>query len=174
MRKLMLIAAMAGALMAAQGGSQQLSPNQVVAVVDGKKVTVADVNRYLEAVTGNPNFTLNQVPAPQRLGVVQDYVTKQILYQYAKKVENTPTYKVLAKNLAVSIWAKQEAQKIKVSEKEIEEFYNKNKDKFKTKDGKYLPLSQVKAFIRQLLKSQKALQYIRSIINKHHIKYEIN
>jgi len=147
---------------------------QVVAVVDGQNVTSGEINQFLQAMTGKKDFTLDKVPSAQRKAVVKDYVTKyKILYPLAKSVENSATYRVLAKNLAISIWARKQAQNIRLTEGEIKKFYNENKERFKTKEGKYIPYEQVKPFIKQLLSGQKAGEQIRQILQKHKITYKI-
>jgi len=148
-----------------------INPNSVVAVVDGQKITAGEVTKYLQAITGNPQISLSTLPAPQRQAVVRDFVTTRILYRHAQPVTRTNTYKILAEKLAINIWAKQLAQRVKISESEIRNFYNQNKTKFKTKDGKMVPYEQVKPFIQQLLLRQKVNQQIQGILNRHKIQY---
>jgi|GEM_PF-3244912 transcription initiation factor TFIIIB Brf1 subunit/transcription initiation factor TFIIB len=148
-----------------------ISPNAVVAVVDGKKITANEVNQYLRAITGNPQISLTTLPAPQRQAVIRDFVTTKLLYQQARRVTNTPTYRILAEKLAINIWAKELAKRVKVTENEIRNFYNQNKAKFKDKNGKYVPYQQVKPFIQQLLLRQKVNQQIQAILNRHKIQY---
>ena len=151
-------------------GGEITSTERVLAKVDGKPVTYQQVNSYFKALTGNPNASLAQLSSAQLKQVVDDYISTKLLYPYAKKVTSTQMYKILAEKLAINLWLKQKLKGVKVTEKEIEEFYNKNRDKFKTKDGKYIPLDQLKPFIQGLLIRQKINREVQQLLKKHKVE----
>jgi len=146
-----------------------LSFAAVVAEVDGKKITDTDLNQYLHAITGNPKLNYNKLNPNAKQKLLRDYIMDNILISKASKMKNTYAYKVLSNKLAINLWLKEQAKKIKVTDKEIQDFYNKNKDKFKTKDGKTLPLKQVKPFIKNLLVNYKLKAQIDKIVKQHKI-----
>jgi len=105
-----------------------LTDNKVVAVVNGKKVTVKDVNIYLQGLTGDNRIKLQQLPAQHVGQFVKQYVDTLVLYKKAKSVEKTPQFQALIKKMAVDYWLKQKLMNTKISDNEIKEFYEKNKD----------------------------------------------
>lgn len=105
-----------------------LRDNTVVAIVDGKKVTVKDINYYLQGITGDDRIKLQELPAQHVGQFVKQYVETEVFYKKAKEVENTPQFKELMKKIAVNYWLKHKLNSIKVSDKEVKEFYEKNKD----------------------------------------------
>jgi parvulin-like peptidyl-prolyl isomerase len=115
-------AGMAGAPM------KGLKDSTVLAVVNGKPVTVKEVNQYLQGLTADPNIKLQQIPASHVKRFVQDYVQNMILYSKAKKLVNTPPFQALEKKIAVDYWKRYLYNTIKISDKEAKEFYEKNKD----------------------------------------------
>ncbi len=105
-----------------------LTDNKVVAVVNGKKVTVKDVNIFLQGLTGDNRIKLQQLPAQHVGQFVKQYVDTLVLYKKAKSVEKTPQFQALIKKMAVDYWLKQKLMNTKISDKEVKEFYEKNKD----------------------------------------------
>jgi parvulin-like peptidyl-prolyl isomerase len=141
MRKIILggiIAAAAFAYPGMQGGMGKaamtgkpmkgLTDSTVVAVVDGKKVTVKDINNYLQGMTADKRIKLQELPAQHVGQFVKQYVDTMVLYKKAKKVEKTPQFKALMKKMAVDYWLKEKLADIKISDAEVTKFYNTNKD----------------------------------------------
>jgi len=134
-----LIAAAAFAFPGMQGGMggksgltgkpmKGLSDNTVVATVDGKKVTVKDVNNYLQGMTADNRIKLQDLPAQHVGQFVKQYVETMVLYKKANVVEKTPQFKALMKKLAVDYWLKQKLSSFKISDAEVKKFYEANKD----------------------------------------------
>jgi hypothetical protein len=151
-------------------GGELTSKERILGKVDGKPVTYDQVNSYFRALTGNPQASISQLSPTQLKQVVEDYISTQLLYPYAKKVTSTESYKILAQKLAINLWLKEKLKGVQVSDREIEEFYNKNREKFKTKDGKYIPLEQLKPFIKGLLIRQKINQQVQQLLKKHKVE----
>ncbi len=142
MRKIILgglIAAAAFAYPGMQGGMgghaamtgkpmKGLTDNTVVAVVDGKKVTVKEVNNYLQGMTADNRIKLQELPAQHVGQFVKQYVDTILLYKKAKDVEKTPQFKALMQKLAVDYWLKQKLSNINITNDEVKKFYKANKD----------------------------------------------
>lgn len=105
------------------------------ATYKGGKITDKEINAVLAQVPNQPTIeSLNK----EQLGAISKQLVEQILLsQYAVKngVKKTKSYKEklaqFEQYLAATTWIEEEFKKIKVSDKEIKDFYNKNKDKFK-------------------------------------------
>jgi parvulin-like peptidyl-prolyl isomerase len=125
-----------------------LTDNTVLAEVNGKKITVKEINAYLQGITGDNRIRLQDLPAQHVKQFVKQYIDTLSLYKKAKSIENTPQFQAAKMKLAVDMWLKNRLQTIKISDKEAREFYEKNKDiYFKT-------TPQVKA--RHILVKDKA------------------
>ncbi len=105
-----------------------LTDSSVVAKVNGHNITVKELNNFIAAIAGDTKIKFQDIPAPQRINFLKQYIDTMIFYKKAKSVENTPEFKALKKKLAVDIWLKEKLANIKVSDKEIQDFYNQNKD----------------------------------------------
>ena len=105
-----------------------LTDNTVVAEVYGKKVTVKDVNAYMQGMTKDFRIKLQDLPAQHVNDFVKKYVDTITFYPKAKSITKTPQYQALMKKIAVDLWMTQEFKKIKVTDKEAKAFYEKNKN----------------------------------------------
>ena len=105
-----------------------LKNNTVLARVNGKKITVAEVNAYLQGITGDNRIKLQELPAQHVKKFVSQYIDTLELYKKAKSIENTPQFKAAKMKLAVDMWLKNQYQNMKISEKRAKAFYEKNKD----------------------------------------------
>ncbi|ACM92673.1 foldase protein PrsA [Nautilia profundicola AmH] len=133
-----LIAAAAFAFPGMQGGMgnasmtgkpmKGLTDNTVVATIDGKKVTVKDVNNFLQGMTADNRIRLQDLPAQHVGQFVKQYVDTMVLYKKAKSVEKTPQFQALVKKMAVDYWLKQKLNNMKISDAEVKKFYEENKD----------------------------------------------
>ncbi|MDQ7044211.1 MAG: peptidylprolyl isomerase [Sulfurimonas sp.] len=119
------------------------SANTLV-TVNGKAITQQEVDTELMNATQG---RFNQVPAEKqaefRQQVLQQLIGKELIYDDAKKTgilkskEYKEEYKKLEermkKELAVQVWQKKVVDSIKVSEKKLKDYYNKNKEEFNEK-----------------------------------------
>jgi len=106
-----------------------LKDDTVLAELNGKKITVKEINAYLQGITGDYRIRLQDLPAQHVKQFVQQYVEmKEIYNTKAKAITKTPQYKAAAEKLAVDMWLKNRLNEIKVTDKEAREFYEKNKD----------------------------------------------
>jgi parvulin-like peptidyl-prolyl isomerase len=104
-----------------------LTDNKVVAEINGKKVRVKDINAYMQGMTKDFRIKLQELPAQHVGEFVKKYIDTETYYESAKEITKTPQYKALMKKIAVDLWMTQQYNKIKISDKEIKEFYDKNK-----------------------------------------------
>ncbi|MEO1954013.1 MAG: peptidylprolyl isomerase [Campylobacterales bacterium] len=119
---------------------------QVLVTVNGSKITSEDVNNALmEATQGR----FNQVPADKqaefRKQVLQQLIAKELVYGDAVKtgVLKSKEFKKefkkvqarIKKELAIQVWQKQQLDKIKISQKELKRYYDKNQEEFNEKES---------------------------------------
>lgn len=121
-----------------------LSANTLV-TVNGKAITSDEVNEALMQATQGRFSTLPQ-DKQQELGqrILQEMVMQEVVYADAKKqgIDKSKEFKdelskvteQVKKRLAVQLWQKKVSDKVSVSDKEISDYYNKNKAEFQEKD----------------------------------------
>ncbi|WP_457561048.1 peptidylprolyl isomerase [Caminibacter sp.] len=105
-----------------------LKDSTVLAEYNGKKITVAELNAYLQGITGDYRIRVQDLPAQHIKKFVKQYVDTLALYQKAKSIENTPQFKAAKMKLAVDMWLKNQYNNIKISDAEAKKFYEQNKD----------------------------------------------
>jgi parvulin-like peptidyl-prolyl isomerase len=124
--------------------SGSIAAAQTLVTVNGKAITQEDVNTELMSATQG---RVNQIPAERletfKKQVLQQLIGKEIIYDDAKKsgILNSPEYKTeynkllnrMKKELAIQVWQKKLLDSIKVSDKELKDYYKKNKDEFNEK-----------------------------------------
>ncbi len=115
---------------------------QVLVTVNGTKITKNDVDSILMNATQG---RLNQLPVEKQMNfqkeVLQQLVAKVLIYDDAKKTgilkskEFKSEYKKIQdrvkKEVAIQIWQKTEFEKVKISEKKLKKYYDKNRGEFK-------------------------------------------
>ncbi len=119
---------------------------KTLVTVNGKPITQEDVDTELMNATQG---RFNQVPADRqaafRQQVLQQLIGKELIYDDAKKsgIINSKEYKEeykkleqrMKKELAIQVWQKKLLDSIKISEKELKDYYNKNKEEFNEKES---------------------------------------
>jgi len=119
---------------------------QTLVTVNGVKISQQDVETELMNATQG---RFNQVPADKqaqfRKQVLQQLITKELIFDDAKKTgilkskdfktEFAKIQKRIEKDLAIQVWQKRELDKIKVSNKDLKDYYNKNKEEFNEKES---------------------------------------
>ena len=112
--------------------------------VNGTKITQQDVDTALMNATQG---RFNQVPADKqaefRKQVLEQLIAKELVYEDAEKTgvlkskefksEFAKVQERVKKELAVQVWQKQQLDKIVVSNKELKNYYDKNKEEFNEK-----------------------------------------
>ncbi len=127
---------LAGSLLNAQG----------LVTVNGVEITQKDVDTELMNATQG---RFNQVPADKqaefRKQVLDQLVAKELVFADAKETgilkskefeeEYEKVKERIKKELAIQVWQKKELDKVVVSEKELKEYYDKNKEEFNEKES---------------------------------------
>ncbi|WP_345992083.1 peptidyl-prolyl cis-trans isomerase [Sulfurimonas sp. HSL-1716] len=113
--------------------------------VNGKAITSDEVNEALMQATQGRFKSLPQ-DKQQQLGqrILQEMVMQEVVYNDAKKqgIDKSKEFKEelakiteqIKKRLAVQLWQKKVADKISVTDKEIKDYYTKNKSEFQEKE----------------------------------------
>ena len=123
-----------------------VSGAQTLVTVNGAAITQEDVDSALMNATQG---RFNQVPADKqaefRQQVLQQLIGTELVYDDAKKTgvidsqefkdEYAKVQERVKKQLAIQVWQKQQLDKIKVSDKELKSYYNKNKEEFNEKES---------------------------------------
>ncbi len=114
--------------------------------VNGKPITQEEVDQELMQATQG---RFNQVPADRqaafRQQVLQQLIGKELIYDDAKKsgITKSAEYKAeykkleqrMKKELAIQVWQKKLLDSIKISDKELKDYYKKNMDEFREKES---------------------------------------
>jgi len=126
--------------------ASSIASAQTLVTVNGVKISQKDVDTELMNATQG---RFNQVPADKqaefRKQVLKQLITKELIFADAKKkgVLKSKEFKEqfakikkrIEKDLAIQVWQKQELDKIKISDKELRNYYNKNKGEFEEKES---------------------------------------
>ncbi len=123
-----------------------MSIAQTLVTVNGTPITQKEVDTELMNATQG---RFNQVPAEKRAEfrkqVLEQLVSKELVYGDAKKSgilkskefkdEYAKIQDRIKKELAIQIWQKKELDKIKISDKDLKSYYDKNKEEFNEKES---------------------------------------
>jgi len=113
--------------------------------VNGTQITQKDVDTALMNATQG---RFNQVPADKqaefRKQVLEQLIAKELVFSDAKKTgvlkskdfkdEYVKVQNRVKKELAIQVWQKQQLDKVKISNKELKNYYDKNKEEFNEKE----------------------------------------
>ncbi len=137
-----MVTKIAGALLVAV----TLVGAQTLVTVNGTTISQGDVDDALMQATQG---RFNQVPAEKqaefRKQVLEQLIAKELVFGDAKntgilkskefKDEYAKVQQRVQKELAVQVWQKRELDKVKVSDKELKDYYDKNKEEFNEKES---------------------------------------
>jgi parvulin-like peptidyl-prolyl isomerase len=126
--------------------TSSLSFAATLATVDGTNITDQDVTSALMQATQG---RLAQVPPQKQEQLkkqfLEELIAKEVIYKDAKKkgITNSKEYKEqldkiinnIKKDLAIKLWQKRLYDGIKISDKELKDYYNKNKQEFMEKES---------------------------------------
>ena len=143
---------------------------KTLVTVNGKAITQQDVDTELMNATQG---RFNQVPADRqaafRQQVLQQLIGKELIYDDAKKsgIIKSKEYKTeykkleqrMKKELAIQVWQKKLLDSIKISNKELKDYYNKNKEEFNEKESVHARhiLVKTKAEAEKIIAQLKSL-----------------
>jgi len=122
-----------------------LSFAETIATVNGTNITSEDVNKVLmEGTQGRFNTLPAQKQVELTKRVVDGMVSQELVFSDAKKsgVLKSKEYKAelklvmarIEKQLAAKVWEKQQFDKVKVSDKDVQKYYDSHKVEFVEKE----------------------------------------
>lgn len=135
--------------------SQNMLNANTIAVVNGENLTDEDIKPML--VMFHDAKSINDLNENEKKMIIDQTLEKKLILQQAKKekVEDNPKFKKIVKSfqerLIVEFWMKEHLEKIKTTDKELEDFLTKNREHY-PKDAK---LEAFKEDITQKVKMQK-------------------
>ena len=106
---------------------------KIYAIINGDKIT----NQTIAVALKNPNIQFDSLPKETRVNILNKIIDQTILAQNALKTDvvNNPIYKEAIQNLkqdlALQVWLQDESRKIVISDKELKNYFNNNKNLFK-------------------------------------------
>jgi hypothetical protein len=109
--------------------------DNVVAVVNGYKITQNDVNAFV--VKSIPGGTFKGLSPSQQKSVINQMVERRLFWEDAKRIhiEKNPNFIIalnkLKENLMLDFWMKQKVEEIPVSDEAAKRYYNQNIEKFR-------------------------------------------
>ncbi|MEF3192327.1 MAG: peptidylprolyl isomerase [Campylobacterales bacterium] len=112
-----------------------LAAADTLAVVNGKAVTMEDINLFLSKV--NPNINFATLPPEVKSRILDQVIERQLLMNEAiksgikKDSEFEKARAHMEDDLALDIWMKKKLAAISISEDEAKKFYEENKASFK-------------------------------------------
>jgi len=123
-----------------------LAQAQTLVTVNGVSITQAEVDTALMNATQG---RFNEVPAEKQVEfkkqVLQQLIAKELVYSDAKKTgvlkskefkaEYVKVQENVKKELAIQLWQKQQLDAVKISNKELKSYYDKNKEEFNEKES---------------------------------------
>jgi len=126
--------------------TSSIATAQTLVTVNGSAITQNDVDSALMQATQG---RFNQVPVDKQAEfqkqVLQQLIGKELVYGDAKKtgVLNSKEFKDeykkvqerIKKDLAIQVWQKQQLDKLSVSNGELKNYYNSNKEEFVEKES---------------------------------------
>lgn len=131
----------------------------VYATVDGQDVTDKDVAGLLRAM---PGVKYNQLQPAQQQKVIEQAIERKLLSKQAIKegIEKDAEFKkalaAVKSDLALELWMKKVFSQVKVAQKDVKAYFDKNKDKFikpETVKAKHIVVKtedEAKAIIKEL------------------------
>jgi parvulin-like peptidyl-prolyl isomerase len=133
------------------------------ATVNGSDITEREIGAILQVIPG-ANFA--QMTKEQKKKIIDQAIEKKLLAEKAMKagMEKEPEFKKalesVKRDLALELWMKKQFEAIKLTDKEMKDFYNKNKKMFQkpeTAKAKHILLTSeadAKAVIKELNKAK--------------------
>ncbi|MFC1492511.1 hypothetical protein ACFL6O_01025 [candidate division KSB1 bacterium] len=145
-------------------------PGDTVAIVAGEAITLGDLDRLYNYFVVSQNIDPDQQGTKEhKLAFLREYIRSEVLYNSAKRGNLDEDQDVVElaflqkKQIMIDKLLQKEIYEIiKISDAELQQYYNENKDKFteRTESGslKKLTFAEAKETVYQLVFMQKASQ----------------
>ncbi|HME41765.1 MAG TPA: peptidyl-prolyl cis-trans isomerase [Syntrophorhabdales bacterium] len=144
-------------------GCGKKEDGKVLATIDGEKITLEEFNKELDRIPANMKMLVLTQSGKQSF--LDRYVVKRLLMEEAKKanIEKDKDFQdrlsdIREQLLIETLLKKKVATNINPSEQELQDYYEKNKEKFKT--GQEVDTRQI------LVKTEKEAREIRAKLDK--------
>jgi peptidyl-prolyl cis-trans isomerase C len=144
-------------------GCGKKEDGKVLATIDGEKITLEEFNKELDRIPANMKMLVLTQSGKQSF--LDRYIVKRLLMEEAKKqnIEKEKDFQdrlsdIREQLLIESLLKKRIATNINPSEQELKDYYEKNKEKFKT--GEEIDTRQI------LVKTEKEAKEIRAKLEK--------
>ncbi len=122
-----------------------------VATVNGIPIKKKEADKFLALASKGQVTDIDLLPAEQKKGLLNGMAASVLIEEKASKAVPAD----IKSKLVARYWAEQEMTKVKVSEKEMKDAYEKNKSAFKDKEGNQLAYDKVEKYIEMQAKQQK-------------------
>lgn len=152
----------------------------VVATYDGGEVKVRDVVEYMKI---NKEFSNNAANRNTLISIVNGAGETAVLNQLAdeENVENNDDYQKLLREyedglLSFKVDQEELWSKIQLSDQELMDYYNANKQKYEYKDGetvKYREFNEVRSEISNILQQERFKQMEKEYVDALRVKYPV-
>ena len=126
---------------------------KTVGKVNGYSISQKDADRFVKQVTKG-KLKFNDLKEKDKQDVVMRLATDKLILKYAYK--DIPLAQ--QQQMITNVWLRKKASREKVTDKEVQEAYNKNKNFFKDKKGKVVPFKKAKPMIKESLLERKAVE----------------
>ncbi|PID48250.1 MAG: peptidylprolyl isomerase [Proteobacteria bacterium] len=106
----------------------------VLAVVNGEKITDANINELMQSMGGRMSYV--QLPQDAKNKILNQMIERKLLLVKAEKsgIQQSSDYKKalakMKKNLTLDMWMKKQFESVKVSDGEAKKYYRENSKKF--------------------------------------------
>lgn len=152
---------------------------QYLVKINNTTITKEDLNKEIEAL---PAFAQKMFEGEEGMTkLIDELIKKELLYQEAKKkgLDKDPAYiKKIADSqkliLISSLLEKEIEDKAKLSDKDVKDFYEKNKADLIDKSGKPIEFDKIKDMLAQRLTAQKQKEVFDSYVENLKKSYKID
>lgn len=152
---------------------------QYLVKINNTTITKEDLNKEIEAL---PVFAQKMFEGEEGMAkLLDELIKKELLYQEAKKkgLDKDPVYiKKIADSqkliLISSLLEKEIEDKAKLSDKDVKDFYEKNKANLIDKSGKPVEFDKIKDMLAQRLTAQKQKEVFDSYVENLKKSYKID
>jgi EpsD family peptidyl-prolyl cis-trans isomerase len=127
----------AAVLIVGMGWVGGLQAAEVLATVNGQKITKEDLNVFLKQLQPNQPISYEMLDPKNRKDLLDAYIEMELVAEAAKKagMEKDPEFRKMLdlarKKLLINAYAKKQFESMIVSDSEAKEFYQKHPEKFK-------------------------------------------
>lgn len=178
MKRFFVLAVVLGLMITGCAKKDEKKGGQYLVKINNVTITKEDLNKEIEAL---PVFAQKMFSGEEGMArLIDELVKKEILYQEAKKkgLDKDPAYqKKVADSqkliLISSLLEKEIEDKAKVSDKEVKEFYDKNKADF-TVQGKPIEFEKIKDMLAQRLTAQKQKEIFDTYVESLKKTYSVD